>query len=196
MVYIYTSLPYPITSFFLANSRTNIIRYDYSTCATSLSKCIYRKCRKQFPFLLRFGWTQTHTWCLRHAGEVICIPCAAHRPDDNRQSTPFHKLQETLHSWICKSHSIFQTYTAKTYKPSRGHEIWMISWWILRTKAPLWLVANIANTDLAVERWLREQNETRLEKTVTEWEWLQGSVTARKLTDNHNVGVDMPNKSN
>lgn len=129
-------------------------------------------------------------------GSHLHSMCCTHRPDDNRQSTPFHKLQETLHSRICKSFSIFQKYTAKTYKPSGGHEIWMISWWILRTKASLWLVANIANTDLAVELWLREQNKTRLEKTVAEWEWLQGSFTARKLTDNHNVGVDMPNKSN
>lgn len=94
------------------------------------------------------------------------------------------------------NHSLpFQTYTAKTYKPSWVHEIWMISWWILCTKASLWLVANIANTDLTAELGPWEQNETRLVKTASEREWLQGSVCARKVTDNHNVRVDMPDKS-
>ena len=123
---------------------------------------------------------------------IICIQCASH-------TGPMTTAKACFFSYIAEyaNHSpLFQTYTAKTYKPSWVHEIWMISWWILCTKASLWLLANIANTDLTAELGPWEENETRLVKTATEREWLQGSVFARKVIDNHNVRVEMPDKSN
>lgn len=153
--------------------------------------------QEMVPFSVKV-WlnTSSHMMLASYKGSHLHSMCFTHWPSDKSKSTLVHKLQETLHSSICKSLILFQTCTAKTYKPSWVHEIWMISWWILRTKAPLWLAANIANADLAVELWFWEENETRLEKTASEWEWLQGSVSARKLTDNHNFRFDMPDKSN
>lgn len=113
------------------------------------------------------------------------------RPSDNSKHAFYTSFRR--HFIICKSLSPFQTCTAKTYKPSAAHEIWMISCWTLCTKASLWPVANMANTDLAVEFSLWEENETRLRQ---EWKWPQGRVAAHKLKDNHNVRADMPDKSN
>lgn len=153
------------------------------------------KYRIWYPFLAGL----THDAGTFH-GKWLPIYVFRKRPNENSRPAFFfyffrHKTQACCgrRSAICKSRFHFQTDAAKTYKPSAAHEIWMISCRILCTKAPLWQVANTANTDLAVQLSAGEENETRLRQ---EWKWPRGRVAAHNLTDSHDVRADVPDKSN
>lgn len=128
--------------------------------------------------------------------KIICILCASHTGSARTAKAAFSQAsgdssQQNMQITLC-----FSRYT----QPRHTNQAKCIkSEWFLGesfAQKPLCgLAANIVNTDLTVELWLGEENETRLEKTASQWEWLQASVTAHKLKDNHNTGVDMPDKS-